>query len=114
MKNIVFFDDRSQTETTLVLNENGEVIGIETYFATPRELSSFFNKNEIFRQQPVPRISKPNSHAQNKRVDLPPQFNALDSNLQFAPDHLAPNHPNVRFEISKNTPCGGPRQRPCK
>lgn len=109
MENIVFFDDRSQTETTLILNKNEEVIGVETYFVTPRELSSFFNKNEIFRQQPIPRINKSNSHVQNRRVDSPLQFNTLDPNLQFAP-----NHPNVQFEISKNTPCGGPRQRPCK
>ena len=37
------FDSSLGSEITLVLNDDHEVIGIETFFAEPQELGSFFN-----------------------------------------------------------------------
>jgi len=107
MEDIVIFDNRSQTETTLVLNKDGDVIGTETYFSTPRELASFFNKNEMFQQQSNSKINRPRSIAQNNS----------DVSLHFE-NGLGPivkkesYNPNVRFEVSKAAPCNGLGQRP--
>ena len=117
MDNIIVFDDKSQTETTLILNDNDEVIGVETYFATPRQVSAFFNKNETYSRQNLnkQKIFSGEAGKLGKFNPTPPTSLFVGENgpkirsMSFdSPDS------NVKFETTKATPCGGPRQRPCR
>lgn len=41
------YDASLGSEVTLILNDDHEVIGIETYFAEPQELNTFFNVRNV-------------------------------------------------------------------
>ena len=119
MDNITIFDDNSQTETTLILNKDRNVIGVETYFATPRQVSAFFNKNEAFRAQPKLRKNatpiKTSIDHHEMEMDMH-SLNSLDPHTIIRENQNPYRQPNsnIRFETTKAAPCGGPRQRPCR
>ena len=109
MEDIIIFDDIAQTETTLVLNKDGNVIGVETYFLNPRQTSSFFNRNAVSQKPPISKVKR-SQIRKSMQPMLPPNF---DESPDFGEPNIPPddyNH-NVRFEVQ---PCGGPRQRPCR
>ena len=112
MSDITIFDDNSQTETTLILNNNKDVIGVETYFVVPRQISAFFNKNETFKVQHKKVTGFPTRTSLSQNANRPL---AVDNGLISSdPGEYSQSNSNVRFEVTKATPCGGPRQRPCK
>ncbi len=107
MEDITIIDDVAQTETTLILNKDDDVIGVETYFLHPRRVSSFFNRNVVNQRPPV---SQPKKLATQIERSVLPEFNDFGGSPELL-NSSDGYKPNVRFEVQ---PCGGPRQRPCK
>lgn len=99
MEEIVFFDNDSQTEHTLVLNAEGYVIGVEIYFGYPRQVSDFWNKNSVYKRIPtnVPKINK--QQISHRFFD---PANSIPPELNQAP---YANHPDVRTSITRRKPC---------
>lgn len=105
MEEIVFFDDDSQTEHTLLLNAEGYVVGVEIYFGHPRQVSDFWNKNSMYKRIPtnVPKINK--QQVQSRFFDpANPNPNPIPIPPEMGQAPYA-NHPDVRTSITKRKPC---------
>jgi len=106
MEDITIFDDKTKTETTIMLNNQDDVIGLTTYFESPRPLSDFWNVKLTFA---------------NSRKPLPPIRNSrgpIDARMN---NNVGPNNSSIdansrmRTTISnQRRPCGGSNQAPCK